>query len=56
MDTPGEVIEVGTLSSPIAAMVPDATDADFPVIAFWTTVPTDLSDAVVLQAVGAYGE
>lgn len=54
-DSPGEKFEVGTLSGPIAAMVPDATDADFPVIAFWTTVPTDQpSDAVVLNAVGRY--
>lgn len=51
---PEERFEVGTLSTPIAAMVPQAEPDDFPVVAYWTTVPTDLADAVVLQAVGAY--
>jgi hypothetical protein len=56
MNEPKEKFEVNTLSGPIAEMVTLAQDDDFPVIAYWETVPTkrEQSEATVLTALGKY--
>lgn len=57
MGSPEEHFEVGTLSSAIADMVPDATPSDFPVVAFWREVdPKEpgLNPATVLEAKEPY--
>lgn len=55
-DTPDDRFEVGTLSSAIADMVPDARESDFPVLAYWKEVETEqgLNPATVLEAQGPY--